>query len=80
MKLGVIFKSDFRNGLVGYINWDWAGLKDAQKLTGGYTFLISDGLGFYQTKQSATIVPSSTKVEYIATTEAEKSLANCNFE
>ncbi len=72
LELGMIFKSDATDELVGYTDSDWAGLKDGRKSTGGYAFLLSRGLGSHQSKQQATFDLSSTETEYMATTEPGK--------
>ena len=41
LELGITFRSDATDELVGYTDSDWAGLKDGQKSTGGYAFLLS---------------------------------------
>ncbi len=41
LEVGITFKSDSTDELVGYTDSDWAGLKDGQRSTGGYTFLLS---------------------------------------
>ena len=70
--LGIKFRSDATDELMGYTDSDWAGLKDGRKSTGGYVFLFSGGLVSYQSKQQATVALCSTETEYMATTEARK--------
>ncbi len=72
LKLGITFRSDVTDELVGYKDFDWAGLKDGRKLTGGYAFLFSRRPISHQSKQQATVALSSTETEYLATTEAGK--------
>ncbi len=72
LKLGITFRSDATDELVGHTDSDWAGLKEELKSTGGYAFLFFGGLVSHQSKQQATIAISSTEAEYMATTEAEK--------
>ncbi len=72
LELGITFKSDSTDGLVGYTDSDWAGLKDGRRSTGRYTFLLSGGPVSYQSKQQATFALFSTEAEYMATTEAGK--------
>ncbi len=38
--LGITFKSNVTDELVGYTDSDWAGLKDGQRLTSGYAFFF----------------------------------------
>ncbi len=72
LELGITFKSDSTDELVGYTASDWAGLKDGRRSTGGYTFLLSGGPVSHQSKQQATVPLFSTEAEYITTTEAGK--------
>ncbi len=72
LELGINFKSNVTDELVRYIDSDWAWLKDGQRSTGGYAFLLSGGLLSHQLKQQPTVALFSTDKEYIATTEAEK--------
>ncbi len=41
--LSITFRSDATDELVGYTDFDWAGLKDGRKSTGGYASLLSSG-------------------------------------
>lgn len=72
LDLGITFRSDATDELVGYTDSDWAGLKDGRRSIGGYAFLLSGGPVSHQSKQQATVALSSTKAEYMATTEAGK--------
>lgn len=72
LDLEITFRSDSTNELVGYTDSDWARLKDRQRSTGGYTFLLLGGPVSYQSKQQATVALSSTKAEYMATTKPGK--------
>ena len=72
LELGITFRSDIADELIGYTDSDWAGLKDGRRSTGGYAFLLSGGPVSHQSKQQATVVLSSTEAEYMATTEAGK--------
>ena len=72
LELGITFRSDIADELIGYTDSDWAGLKDGRRSTGGYAFLLSGGPVSHQSKQQATVGLSSTEAEYIATTEAGK--------
>ena len=72
LELGINFKSNVTDELVGYTDSDWARLKDGQRSTGGYAFLFSVRPVSHQSKQQANVALSSTEAEYMATTEAEK--------
>ncbi len=50
LELGITFRSDATDELVGYTDSNWAGLKDGRKSTGGYAFLPSKDQ--YLTNQS----------------------------
>ena len=68
LELGITFRCDSADELVGYSDSDWAGLKDRRRSTGGYTFLLSGGPVSHQSKQQATVALSSTEAEYMAIT------------
>ena len=70
--LGITFRSNTTDELVEYTDSDWAGLKDGQRSTGGYAFLLSGGPVSHQSKQQATVAFFSTEAEYMATTKAGK--------
>ncbi len=72
LELGITFRSDATDELVGYTDSDWAGLKDGQKSTGGYAFLLSGWPVSHQSKQPANVALFSIKAEYMATKEAKK--------
>ena len=72
LELGITFKSDSTDELVGYTDSDWVGLKDGQRSTSGYIFLLSVGPVSQQSKHQATVGLSSTEAEYMATTDAGK--------
>ncbi len=71
-ELGITLKSNVTDELVGYTDSDWAGNKDGQRSTGGYTFFFSGEPVSHQSKQQATVALFSTEIEYMATTEAGK--------
>ncbi len=50
LELGITFKSNITDELIGYTDSDWAGLKDGRRSTGGYAFLFSGGPVSYQSK------------------------------
>lgn len=70
--LGITFRSESADELVGYTDSDWACLKDGQKSIEGYAFLLYGGLVSHQPKQQPIVVLSSAEAEYMATTEAGK--------
>ena len=72
LELGINFRSDSADELVGYTDSGWAGLKDGRRSTGGYTFLLSGGPVSHQSKQQATVALSPTEAEYMAITQAGK--------
>ncbi len=51
LELGITFKSNVTDELVGYTDSDWAGLKDGQRSIGGYAFLFSSRLVSHQSKK-----------------------------
>ncbi len=72
LDLGIRFESDITDELVGYTDSDWAGVKDGQRSTGGYSLIFSGGQVSHQSKQQTTLALSSTEAEYMAITEAGK--------
>ena len=72
LDLGITFRSDTTDELVGYTDSDWAGLKDRRKSTSGYAFLLSRGLVSHQSKQQPTVALFSIEAEYMATTKVGK--------
>lgn len=72
MELDIIFWSETKDELVGYINSDLVALKDEQKSTDEYIYLFSEGPVSYQSKQQATFALLTTETKYMAITKAEK--------
>ena len=72
LELGITFLSAEADELVGYIDSDWARLKDGRGSTGGYAFLLSGSAVSHQLKQETIVALSSTEADYMATTEAGK--------
>lgn len=72
MKLGITFKSDITDKLVGYTDSNCARLKDGQRSIKGYTFFFSGEPVSYQSKQQFTVPLSSIKAKYMATSKAGK--------
>ncbi|KAI4344544.1 hypothetical protein L6164_011759 [Bauhinia variegata] len=60
--------------LDGYTDADMAGDVDSRKSTSGYMMTFAGGVVSWQSKLHKCVALSSTEVEYIAITEAEKEL------
>ena len=60
--------------LEGYIDSDMVGDLDCRKSTSGYLFTFVGGTISWQSKLQKCVSLSTTKVEYIATTEARKEM------
>ena len=62
------------SSLKGYTDYDMAGDLDCRKSTCGYLFTFAGGAISWQSKLQKCVSPSTTEVEYIATTEAGKEM------
>ncbi len=49
---------------------DYSELIEGRKSTGGYIFMLSDGILSHRSKLQIIVALSSTEAEYMATTEA----------
>ena len=72
INIGLTFKAESPDDLVGYCDSDWAGLVDKKKSTGGYIWMLSGCSISHQSKQQLIVALLSCKAEYIAIVEAGK--------
>ena len=60
------------NLVVGYVDFDYAGDLDKRRSTTGYLFTMAGGPVCWRSTLQSTVALSTTKVEYMAVTEAFK--------
>lgn len=72
LDLGIIFRFNSTDELVGYIDSNWAGLKDGRKSTSRYNIFFLSGLVSQQSKQQAIVTLLLSEAKYITTTNARK--------
>lgn len=72
-KLGITFGNG-QPMLAGYTDSDMAGNKDNMKSTSGYLMTFAGGVVSWQSRLQKCVALSTTKAEYMATTEAGKEL------
>lgn len=70
--LGITFNANPENNLVDYTDFDYTGLINGRKSTGGYIIILSGGLLSYQLKLQSTVALSLYQAKYMATTKAGK--------
>jgi hypothetical protein len=58
--------------LVGYCDADWAGDLEDRRSTIGFVFMMGGGAISWSSKRQPTIALSTTKVEYMTSTQATK--------
>ena len=59
-------------GIHGFTDSDWAGDKDTRKSTSGFLFTLYGGAISWRSAKQSVTATSSTKAEYIASSEAAK--------
>ena len=69
-KLGILYKKENDNNLVGFIDSDWAGSLDERKSTSGYIFCLGSKVIAWSSKKQKTVALSSAEAEYIAANDA----------
>lgn len=66
VSLGIQYKRDGEEKLVGYVDSDYAGYEDDRRSTSGYTFLIGKGAVSLSSKKQPIVTISTTEAEYVA--------------
>ena len=69
-KVGILYKKENGNNLVGFTDSDWAGSLDDRKSTSGYIFCLGSNVIAWSSKKQKTVALSSAEAEYIAATDA----------
>ena len=77
IEIGLTFRADSPDELIGYCDSDWAGLVDGRKSTGGYVWMLSGCPISHQSKRQSIVALSSCEAEYMAITEAGKEALWC---
>lgn len=72
LNLKITFTTNSKNKLVGYTDSNYTELIDGRKSIGDYIFMLSGGPLSNWSKLQSTIALLLCKVEYMATTKAEK--------
>uniref|UniRef100_A0A2N9EI16 Integrase catalytic domain-containing protein n=1 Tax=Fagus sylvatica TaxID=28930 RepID=A0A2N9EI16_FAGSY len=69
-KLGILYKKENDNNLVGFTDSDWVGSLDDRKSTSGYIFCLGSKVIAWSSKKQKTVALSSAEAEYIAANDA----------
>jgi len=71
-ELGLFYKRGCSMELTGFCDSDYAGDKFDRKSTGGFVFLIGDGILTWCSQKQRVVACSSTEAEYIALADAAR--------
>lgn len=77
LNLGLVFRKDSEDDIVGYSDSDYAGLIDGRKSTGAYVFMFAGGPISHSSKLQPTVSLSSCEAEYMALVETAKEAVWC---
>lgn len=77
LDVGLVFRKDTEDDIVGYSDSDYAGTKDGRKSTGAYTFMLVGALISHYSKLQPTVALSTCEAEYMVLTEAAKEALWC---
>ena len=69
-KLGILYKKENGNNLVGFTDSDWAGSLDDRKSTSGYIFCLGSNVIAWSSKKQKTVALSLAEAEYIVAIDA----------
>ena len=69
-KLGILYKKENDNNLVGFTGSDWAGSLDDRKITSGYIFCLGSNVIAWSSKKQKTVALSLAEAEYIVAIDA----------
>lgn len=66
LNLSLVFKSDDKKVILGYVDSDWAGDKVDRKSTAGYAFKVFGCTISWMSRKQEAVALSSTEAEYVA--------------
>ena len=74
MDVGLLFERDntLGQGVIGYVDSNYAGDLDKQRSTNGYVFTFARGPISWKSTLQSTVALSTTEAEYMAITKAVK--------
>jgi len=70
--VGLVFKQEDNQSVVGYCDSDFAGDMDKRRSTTGYVFTFAKAPVSWKSTLQSTVALSTTEAEYMAITEAVK--------
>jgi len=70
LNYGITYEGGGNLNPIGYVDSDYAGCKDSQKLTEGNVFIVAGGLVSWECKQQGTVALSTVEAEYMGFTHA----------
>lgn len=73
LKLGLLYRKNVEESLIGFADADWAGDKD-RKSTTGFFFKVFGSVICWSTRKQTTVALSSTEAEYVALASASMKL------
>lgn len=65
LDIGLVFRKDTEDDIVGNSDSDYAGTKDERKSTGAYTFMLVGALISHYSKLQPTVALSTCEAEYM---------------
>ena len=63
---GLTYSCDFELSLHAFIDADYGGCRDTQRLTSGYIFMMASGPVTWSSKHQATVTLSTVEAKYVA--------------
>lgn len=70
--LGIVYGGGAKNGLVCYVDADFAGDLDSRKSTTGFVFLLNGSVVSWGSRKQSSVATSTVEAEYIAAATAIK--------
>ncbi len=77
LDIGLVFRRDTEDDIVGYSDADYAGTKDGRRSTGAYTIMLAGAPISHRSKLQPTVAMSTCEAEYMALTETAKEAIWC---
>lgn len=77
LDVGLVFRRNTQDDIVGYSDSDYAGTKDGRRSTGAYVFMLAGAPISHRSKLQPTVAMSTCEAEYMAMTEAAKEAIWC---